>query len=161
VDVVSATVLQLHARERNAMRFRTFLWAIQGLGDSSRAELTITVTPTPFGLTQGVAVTDVRLGLLPTSKDRAPQTMGPTRTEPASMAGLRAWFTKPGSRFHLLVTFADGSTQTIDIYRQAPPDPKPRTVGPKRLVAPVGRWGTIGPPTPSRKKPVRERATVA
>ena len=36
---------------------RTFSWGIEGLGDPNRVELTITVTPTPFGLTQGVAVT--------------------------------------------------------------------------------------------------------
>jgi hypothetical protein len=120
---------------------RTFLWGIEGLGASNRAELTVTVTPTPFGLTQGVAVTGVRLVPLPISKDRTPQPIGPTRIEATSTRGVRAWFTPPGRGFHLLVTFGDGSTQTIDIYRPVPPAaPGPRMVVPTHRLGPVGRW---------------------
>ena len=133
-------------------------------------ELTITVTPTPFGLTQGVAVTGIRLVPVPTSKDRRPQAMHPTRTEAASAAGLRAWFTPPGRRFHLLVTFADGSTQTVDIYRPVPPaDPKPRIVVPSQRLAPVGRWTadyrtdrlTTGDPMLSLERRPRSRAKIS
>jgi hypothetical protein len=120
---------------------RTFLWQIEGLGDSNSGELTVTVTPTPFGLTQGVAVTDARLVPLAPLKGRKPEPIHPNRTEAALMGGIRAWFTPPKQRFHLLVTFADGATQTIDIYRPVPAsDPKPYIVRPMRLIAPGGRW---------------------
>jgi hypothetical protein len=120
---------------------RLFLWTIIGLGEPGPT-IQVTVTPTPFGLVSGVEVKAIALQPLPTRDDPKPRAIQATKTEPASRWGLQASFPKPGRRFHLTVTFADGSVHDIDIYAMPPPDkPEIHQVGPLRLISFIGTWG--------------------
>ena len=119
---------------------RLFLWMIIGLGEPGPT-IVVTVTPTPFGLVSGVEIKAIALVPVPTRDDRKPRTIQPTNTEPAPRWGLQASFPKPGRRFHLKVTFSDGSVHDVDIYRSPPPDePKEFRVRPLQLIAPRGIW---------------------
>ncbi len=120
-----------------------FLWRIEGLGYSKSVTLVVTISPTPFGLANGLAVKSVSLAPLPTREDPKPGAIWPLSTEPAATEGLRARFAPPGRRFHVVVTLSDGSTHTIDIYQKTPPTPAPepeREVKPLRLIAPQVIW---------------------
>ena len=143
IDAMIATLLVLMTLGQAADPAR-FMAVIVGLGDPTRETLEITVSPTPFGSVSGVEVASTRLAPLPTREDRQPRAILPLRTEATPTAGLRAWFTPPGRRFHLVVTLSDGSTHTIDIYRPVPPAeaPTPRLSRPTPLIAPRGMWTT-------------------
>jgi hypothetical protein len=120
---------------------RLFLWTIIGLGEPGPS-IVVTVTPTPFGLVSGVEIKAIALQPLPTRDDPKPRAIQPTTTEPASRWGLQASFRKPGRRFHLTVTFSDGSVHDVDIYATPPPDePKIFESGPLRLISFTGAWG--------------------
>ncbi len=119
-----------------------FLWRIEGLGEPTPL-IAVIVEPTPFGLTQKADVKAISLKLLPTASDPKPRAVAPIKTETTAAWGLRAYFHRPRGRFNLTVTFRDGSTRRIDIYRQPPrsDQPKPYTVEPWRGIAPYpGRW---------------------
>ena len=125
-----------------------FLWLIEGMGDPKKP-IVVTISLTPFGLGNGIEVETISLDPLPTPDDPKPGVIRPLKTEPAPEMsqqrgrGLRAWFTPPGRRFHVLVTLSNGSTHKIDIYQAAPvSDPKRR---PLQLIAPIrGTWATHG-----------------
>ena len=95
------------------------------MGDRNNP-IVVTISLTPFGSSNGIEVETISLDLLPTPDDPKPGVIRPLKTEPAPEMtqhrerGLRAWFTPPGRRFHLVVTLSDGSTHKIDIYRAAP-----------------------------------------
>jgi hypothetical protein len=80
-----------------------FNWTIEGLGDPTRLTLVVTVSPTPFGLASGLEVNTISLAPLPTRKHRRPAAIRPLTTEPTATSGLRASFTPPGRRFHVIV----------------------------------------------------------
>jgi hypothetical protein len=119
-----------------------FHWMIEGLGEP-QPTISVTVTPTPFGLVSGVEIKAIALDPLPTHEDPNPRLIQPTSSEATSKWGLRATFAKPGRRFHLRVTLSDGSIHKIDIYRKAPPEePKIYQIGPLQLIGPRGTWAT-------------------
>jgi hypothetical protein len=120
------------------------------MGDPKSLTL-VTVSLTPFGWGSGIEVNTISLDPLPTRDDPKPRAIRPLKTEPApeigmTGRGLRAWFTPPGRRFHLIVTLSNGSTHKIDIYRKVPrsDEPKIYKVTPLRLLAPRGMWATHG-----------------
>jgi len=121
-----------------------FLWNIESMGDPKSLTV-VTISLTPYGLGNGIEVETISLDPLPTRDDPKPRAIPPLKTEPAPALmsgwrerGLRAWFTPPGRRFHLIVTLSDGSTHKIDIYRTVPPsEPKIR---PLQLIAPIPMW---------------------
>jgi hypothetical protein len=120
-------------------------WAIEGLGDS-RNSIVIIVTPTRFGLTQGVTVKSITLMPVATADDPKPRPVDALKTEATLNWGVRASFTRLGRRFLLNVTFTDGSTHTIDPWSPKPAaDPRVYQVGPLQLIAPPpgtkGSWG--------------------
>lgn len=124
-----------------------FLWNIQGMGDPASL-IVVTISLTPYGLGNGIEVETIRLEPLPTPADPKPHAIDPLKTEPAPALmsgwrerGLRAWFTPPGRRFHLIVTLSDGSIHKIDIYRTVPPS-EPRKLRPFPLIAPIPIWAT-------------------
>ena len=120
---------------------RLFLWTIIGLGEPGPNILVI-VTPTPFGLVSGVELKAIALQPLPTRDDPKPRTVQPTTSEPTPRWGLQASFPMPRRRFHLKVTFSDGSVHDVDVYRQEPPsDPKIYRVGPEQLISLRRSWG--------------------
>jgi hypothetical protein len=81
-----------------------------GLADPKASEIVVTVTPTTFGLVRGTDIKGVSLEPTRTAEDPRPRPIRPLRTEVANDWGLRAWFTKPGGRFWLIVTLEDGTT---------------------------------------------------
>jgi hypothetical protein len=105
----------------NRRRPRLFFWTIIGLGEPG-PNIVVTVTPTPFGLVSGAEIKAIAVQPLPTLDDPKPRTLQPTATEPAPRWGLQATFSKPGRRFRLTVTLADGSVHDVDIYATPPPD---------------------------------------
>jgi hypothetical protein len=125
-----------------------FTWTIEGLGEPRRATILVTVTPTPFGLTQGlVNVKTITLTPVATREHPRPRAIHPLKTEPALRSGLRASFTRHERRFRLTFTFSDGSTHTVDPWAPPPPDPQqpeikiyqvPRMIAPPGMTA---RWG--------------------
>ena len=120
---------------------RLFLWTIIGLGEPGPNILVI-VTPTPFGLVSGVEVKAIALQPLPTRDDPKPRRIQPIKTGPAPRWGLQASFPKPGRRFHLTVTFSDGSVHDVDIYAPLPPDePKEFQSRPPLLISHRANWG--------------------
>ena len=120
---------------------RLFLWTIIGLGEPG-PNILVTVTPTPFGLVSGVEVKAIALQPLPTRDDPKPRRIQPAKTEPAARWGLQASFPKPGRRFHLTVTFKDGSAHDVDIYAPPPPDePKEFQSRPLQLISYRANWG--------------------
>lgn len=133
-----------------------FLWLIEGMGDPKSLTV-VTISLTPYGLGNGLEVETISLDPLPTRDDPNPRAISPLKTEPAPALrsgwrerGLRAWFTPPGRRFHLIVTLSDGSTHRIDIYRPVPP-----TV-PKLKATPIDRtipmWTTHEPAASPRQR---------
>ena len=123
-----------------------FLWIIDGLADAKSQALIVTVTPTPFGLVRGVDLKTISLDPLPTRDDPTPRSIQPLKTEPAPKWALRAWFTPPKRRFHLIVTLSNGSTHKIDIYRKVPRADVPGIykARPLHLIAPRGTWTAHG-----------------
>ena len=120
---------------------RLFLWTIVGLGEPGPS-IVVTVTPTPFGLVSGVDVKAIALQPLPTRDEPKPAAIQPTKTESAPRRGLQASFPRPGRRFHLTVTFSDGSVHDVDIYRSSTSDERREfRTGPSQLIAPRGSWG--------------------
>jgi hypothetical protein len=127
-----------------------FTWGIEGLGEPRSATILITVTPTPFGLTQGfVDVKTITLTPVATREDPRPRAIHPLKTEPAPRSGLRASFTRPDRRFRLTFTFLNGSTHTVDPWAPRPADlqsPEHQIYqGAPEMVAPPGltaRWGS-------------------
>ena len=128
---VLATFLLIVSLSQDAATPTPFLWMIEGMGDAKSLTL-VTISLTPHGLGNRIEVETISLDPLPTADDPKPREI-PLKTEPAPGRGLRgrglrAWFTPPGRRFHLIVTLSDGSTHVIDIYRTAPPsEPKVQT----------------------------------
>jgi len=119
---------------------RLFLWAIEGLGEP-RTTISVTVTPTPFGLASGVEIKAIALVPISTGDDPTPRAVQPTTTEPAPRWGVQASFPMPRRRFHLKVTLSDGSVHDVDVYGKVPPrEPKIYRVGPEQLIAPRGIW---------------------
>lgn len=107
-----------------------FLWLIEGMGDPKKPIL-VTISLTPVGLGNGIEVETISLGPLPTPDDPKPGVIRPLKTEPAPEMsqqrgrGLRAWFTPPGRRFHLMVSFKRIDSQD----RYLPDRPGVRTEG--------------------------------
>lgn len=99
---------------------RLFLWTIQGL-ENPKSLFIVTVTPTTLGLAGGLDVTEIAIKPAPTLKDPDPNLIRPVKTEPMSRSGLRASFKPGGRRFHLFVTFRDGTARTIDPWGPMPP----------------------------------------
>ena len=134
-----------------------FLWLIEGMGDPKSLTV-VTISLTPYGLGNGLEVETISLDPLPTRDDPNPRAISPLKTEPAPALrsgwrerGLRAWFTPPGRRFHLIVTLSDGSTHRIDIYRPVPPTvPKPLKATPIDRTIPM--WTTH---EPAASEPIR------
>src|SRR6478609_483830 len=105
--------------------------------------VSVTVTPTRFGLVSGVEINAIELDPLPTAADPKPGFIQPTSTRATSTWGLRATFTKPGRRFHLRVTLSYGSIHKIDIYRKPPPEePKIRKLRPLPPIGARGTWAS-------------------
>jgi hypothetical protein len=149
-DEMLASFLLLVSLSQDAATPTPFLWGIEGMGDHKSLTV-VTISLTPFGLGNGIEVETISLDPLPTRDDPKPRAIPPLKTEPAPALksgvrerGLRAWFTPPGRRFHLIVTLSDGSTHTIDIYRTAPPSEL--KIRPLQLIAPIhrGTWTTRG-----------------
>ena len=131
-DEMLASFLLLVSLCQDAAPPTPFLWMIVGMGDPKSLTL-VTISLTPFGLGNGIEVETISLDPLPTRDDPKPRAIRPLKTEPAPAPerslrgrGLRAWFTPPGRRFHLIVTLSDGSTHKIDIYRKAPRSDEPK-----------------------------------
>jgi len=126
-----------------------FLWNIEGMGDP-KSLIVVTISLTPYGLGNGIEVETISLDPLPTRDDPKPRAIPPLKTEPAPALrsgwrerGLRAWFTPPGRRFHLIVTLSNGSTHRIDIYRRVPPS-KPTLMRPP-IDRTIPMWTTHEP----------------
>ena len=123
-----------------------FTWVIEGMGDR-KSPIVVTISVTPFGLGKRIDVEAVNLYPLPTRDDPNPQAIVPLKTERPPerndgviVRGLRAWFTPPGRRFHLLVSLSDGSTHRIDIHRTVPVSAPVIKGRPIQLIAPRGTW---------------------
>lgn len=152
-----ASFLLLVSLSQDAADRTPFLWLIEGMRDPKNP-IIVTISLTPFGLAKRIEVETISLDPLPTPEDPKPRAIRPLKTEPAPAlksgvreTGLRAWFTPPGRRFHLVVTLSDGSTHKIDIYQKTSPSaPKIERVRPLQLIAPRGTWTTHGSGYPIR-----------
>lgn len=138
-DEMLASFLLLVSLIQDGATPTPFLWMIEGMGNPKSLTV-VTISLTPYGLGNGIEVETISLDPLPTRDDPKPRAIRPVKTEPAPALrsgwrerGLRAWFTPPGRRFHLIVTLSDGSTHRIDIYRPVPPS------GPKPKATPIDR----------------------
>jgi hypothetical protein len=121
---------------------RLFLWTIIESLVEGRSTILVTVTPTPFGLVSGVDIKSIAVVPVPTRDDPKPRTVQPAKSEPTPRWGLQAAFPMPTRRFHLKVTFSDGSVHDVDVYRQEPPsDPKILRVEPEQLISLRRSWG--------------------
>ena len=138
MDPVFAASLLLLALAQDPAPER-FHWLVQGLSDPKASGIVVTITPTPFGLVNGIHIEDVSLVPVPTAEDSRPRAVRPQKTEIANEWGRRAWFAKPGRRFLLIVIFADGTTYRIDPWalrrttQERPSEPRPVPV-----IAPPG-----------------------
>ncbi len=144
-----ASLLLLVTLSQDAATPAPFLWLIEGMGDP-KSPIVVTISLTPFGLGNRIEVETISLHPLPTPQDPKPGAIRPLKTEPAPEMGfrgrgLRAWFTPPGRRFHLVVTLSDGSTHKIDIYQKtSPSEPTIQKVRPLQLFAPRATWTMQG-----------------
>jgi hypothetical protein len=115
-----------------------FLWGIRGLGDG-QPSIEVTITPTPFGLTQGIHIKAVTLAPTRTRTDPRPRSIRPLKTEVTPKWALQAWFTRPARRFTLTVTLSDGTTHRIDPWApHRTEENKPRQPDTLPTVAPPG-----------------------
>jgi hypothetical protein len=102
-----------------AADLRMFLWNIQGLGNP-KGQFVVNVTPTPLGLVSGLDVRAIAIRPGSTRDDPNPTVIEPLRTEVTRRFGRNAWFNPVGRRFHLFVTFRDGSTRIVDPWGPSP-----------------------------------------
>ena len=114
-------------------------WGIEGLGDPQHSTIVVTVWPTAFGYARGVTVRSITLEPIPTREEpRFARDFDPSRSNRGPERGVRAVFERQRGRFHVFVTFADGSTHTIDPWAPAPPSSEPKIyeVHPLQWIAP-------------------------
>jgi hypothetical protein len=90
--------------------------------------------PTSLALATGLDVKTITITPTATADDPRPQPIQPVKTLPAPRWGLQVWFKPPpGRRYEVIVTLADGSTHTLDLFTPCP-DTGPRSyeLGPLR-----------------------------
>jgi hypothetical protein len=135
--VLAASLLLVTLAQDSAPEL--FHWLIEGLADAKASEVVVTVTPTTFGLVSGIHIKGVSLEPTRTVEDSGPRSIGPQKTEVANEWGLRAWFTRSGRRFRLIVTLADETTHRIDPWALRRTEQKrPSEPRPLQLIAPPG-----------------------
>ena len=89
-----------------------FLWDMRL--ENPDGLILVTIRPMPLGLVLGLDVKAIAIKPIATSDDPSPGLIEPVRTEVTDRFARAAWFKPVGRRFHLFVTFRDGSTRTVD-----------------------------------------------
>jgi hypothetical protein len=103
-----------------------FLWSIHRSLDPQRLTF-VGVMPTSFALATGLDVKTITIMPTANADDPRPQPIQPVKTMPAPRWGLQVWFKPPpGRRYEVIVTLADGSTHTLDLFTPCP-DTGPRS----------------------------------
>jgi hypothetical protein len=119
-----------------------FLWSIHRSLDPQRLTF-VGVMPTSIALATGQEVKTITITPTATADDPRPQPIQPVKTMPAPRWGLQVWFKPPpGRRYEVIVTLADGSRHTLDLFAPCPPTgPKSHEVSPYFGIAPGVKRG--------------------